>query len=294
MSIICDHDLPLTSLHFHSLALLFMPTATMVVFHSPVQRQRRTPGFSTSPAPFQEEPDSIFNATPGPARARGGSAGASASAHGGSSHVKASGKSIDNKSIPGSAILQQRLQQSLMMVAESPSSKLNAPDPFRPRKQLRRSPPVAMRAFDHPLEVNKQSERIATSTIEEHEELLIDISIPQEFDAQPTAPSQKGKETQRNFEIAAKALFDTNRPDKGTKAHLEVEYARADFDNRTSSCARKSIPAKSACSFPNAPSIHFESSSPSLIARRRPPFCANATFNIKYFYRISSRWCIIR
>jgi hypothetical protein len=194
----------------------------MVVFRSPVQRQRRTPGFSTSPAPFQEDPDSIFNATPGPARARGGPDGTSASGAGGSSHVKPSGKSIDNKSIPGSAILQQRLQQSLMMVADSPSSKLNAPDPFRPRKQLRRSPPVAIRAFDHPLEVNKQSERIATNAVEEHEELLIDVSVPQASDVQPYTASQKGKEAQRNFEIAAKALFDTNRPDKGTKANREL------------------------------------------------------------------------
>lgn len=198
------------------------PTAsrlTMVVFHSPVQRRRRTPGFSTSPAPpgpLDEDPDNIFNATPGPARSRSVDA-ASAAGPSGSSHVKpdAAGKSTDGKSAPGSAVLQQRLQQSLMMVAESPSSKLNAPDPFRPRKQLRRSPPVAMKAFDHPPRAQNKQSGIAITSIDEQEERAVDVPVASVSAGSPPAPSAKGKEKARSFDVAAKALFDSDRHDKG-------------------------------------------------------------------------------
>lgn len=190
----------------------------MVVFRSPMQRQRHAAGCSTSPVPsgaMDEDPESIFNATPGPARACSVDVGGSAS-HA-NSHVKSSTSKING--IPGSAILQQRLAHSLMMVAESPSSKLNAPDPFKPRKQLRRSPPAAVRQLDHqPQEQSKQGDRHAT-IVEEHEEITVEIPAASIPDAQPRPSSVKGKERERNFELAAKALFDTARPQHGKQAY---------------------------------------------------------------------------
>lgn len=191
----------------------------MVVFHSPVQRQRRMP-FSASPAPpgpLDEDPDNIFNATPGPARARSVLEGTSASKGRGdsSSHVKQSSQNTNNIGMPGSARLQQRLQQSLMMVADSPSSKLNAPDPFRPRKQLRRSPPAAMGVLDHRhVDANKQSDT-GTRTPEQHAVLLMDEPVPHLSIRDLSVPPPLEKETQKSYEVAAKALFDDRKSNKG-------------------------------------------------------------------------------
>lgn len=160
---------------------------------------------------MEEDPESIFNATPGPARARSVDVGGSASHQHSSSHVnnRINGNNSSN-ALPGSAILQQRLAHSLMMVAESPSSKMNAPDPFRPRKQLRRSPPAAVKMLDHRNEeVDKQStEQVAI--VEEHEEITVEVPVASTSQEEPVIPSIKGKERERNFELAAKALFDNS------------------------------------------------------------------------------------
>lgn len=185
----------------------------MVVFRSPVQRRHRTGGFSTSPAPsnaMDEDPDNIFNATPGPSRARSvdvASIGAS------SSHVKSGS---GQNGVPASALLQQRLAQSLMMVAESPSSKLNAPDPFKPRNQLRRSPPVAMKALDHHLGDSNKQDRMTEMAVEAESEVVLEISTTTTSPPEPRLPSSKGKERERSFDVAAKALFDSNKADRST------------------------------------------------------------------------------
>lgn len=245
--------------------------ARMVVFHSPVQRQRRAP-FSASPAPpgpLDEDPDNIFNATPGPARARSVLEGTSASkgAGGSSSHVKPSGKSIDNL-MPASANLQQRLQQSLMLVADSPSSKLNAPDPFRPRNQLRRSPPVAMKAFDHHnVDGNKQSDD-ATRTPEQHTVLLMDEPVPQLSVRDLSVPSPAKKQRPRSFELAAKALFDNRKPDKGGQPFMTTLFLAETciFRHHDHPGSYFSTCFRPTRSFSDASSFHFESSSETFIA----------------------------
>lgn len=142
-----------------------------------------------------------------------------------------------------------------------------------------------MRAFDHPREVNKQSASVVTSTVEVQEELLMDEPVPELPNQDTPLASIKGKETQKSFEVAAKALFDTKRPDKG-KTKLSIGYTCFELTRdplSASAYTRQSFAfiVKAAYRFPHTSSFHLESSEIGLDARRGyPPICPNEIFDV--------------
>lgn len=122
----------------------------------------------------------------------------------------------DGGGLAGNKLLEQRIAESLQLVAASPSLKANAPWPFASSTKLRRSPPRSK------LRPPAPSLRFETSVD------AFDASNAILNEAEPALAAAAGTSvTRRNFEVAARALFDgkKGRPAKGECNHREQRSA---------------------------------------------------------------------
>lgn len=117
------------------------------------------------------------------------------------------------------AALDQRIAESLQLVAASPSKKENAPWPFADSGKMRRSPPSRLRQPAPSLLL--PSAPIASTSIFDEPNPSIDFPNLMHDESLPVASTSANKTAadgeKRNFDIAAIALFggDAGRRLKG-------------------------------------------------------------------------------
>lgn len=110
-------------------------------------------------------------------------------------------------------ILQRRLDQSLALVAASPSSKHNAPTPFAPSSKLRRSPPRHSVALEPAGDRDKHDGHSRSGSPSDGERGQSSDAAGTEGPPKSSAAATplRSRAGQRNFDVAARALFDERR-----------------------------------------------------------------------------------